>query len=65
VARDPHRDPMPIPDDDGNFPYEVWKEGEFLSGFAKFEDARAACDRGNHQSGTFEVRSKGKRVYPS
>jgi hypothetical protein len=55
---------MPVPDDDGNFPFGVWKEGEFLKGFVTFEEARAVCDRGNHQSGNFEVRSKGERVWP-
>lgn len=55
---------MPITDDDGSFPYEVWKEGEFLKGFADFDNARAVCDRGNHESRGFEVRSKGKRVWP-
>jgi hypothetical protein len=64
MARDPHREPMPISDDDGSFRYEVWKESAFLDGFAKFEDARAVCDRGNRQSGNFEVRSKGETIWP-
>jgi hypothetical protein len=56
---------MLIPDDDGSFPFELWKEGEFLRGYAKFDDARADCDRGNQQkSGSFEVWSKGQRVWP-
>lgn len=58
------REPMPIPDDDGNFPFELWKEGAFLRGYAKFDDARADCDQGNRQSGKFEVRSKGETVWP-
>lgn len=55
---------MPIPDDDGSFPFEVWKEGKLFKGFAAFDDARALCDRGNQQSGNFEVWSRGKRVWP-
>jgi hypothetical protein len=58
------REPMPVPDDDGNFPFEVWKEGKFHRGFATLNEAIALCDRGNQQSGNFEVRSGGKRVWP-
>lgn len=65
MAHERHREPMPIPDDDGSFPFEVWKGGEFFKGFATFDDARALCDRGNQQGGNFEVRSKGKRVWPN
>jgi hypothetical protein len=54
---------MPIPDDDGRFPFEVWKDGVFHEGFATFEEAREVCVRGNLQSGNFEVRHKG-RVWP-
>lgn len=65
MAHERHREPMPIPDDEGSFPFEVWKGGEFFKGFATFDDARALCDRGNQQSGNFEVRSKGERVWPN
>jgi hypothetical protein len=59
------REPMPVPDDDGSFLFELWKEGAFLRGYAKFEDARADCDRGNKQkSGSCEVWNKGQRVWP-
>jgi hypothetical protein len=64
MAHERDREPMPIPDNDGSFPFEVWKEGEFLRGYATLEEARAVCDQGNQQSGGFEVRRKGKRVYP-
>jgi hypothetical protein len=57
-------EPMPVPDDDGSFLFEVRKEREFFRGFASFDEATALCDRGNHQSGNFEVRSKGERVWP-
>jgi hypothetical protein len=56
---------MPVPDDDGNPPFELRKDSEFLKGYVNFEDARADCDKGNRQkSATFEVWSKGQRVYP-
>ncbi len=61
-ARD--REPIPVPDDDGRFPFEVWKAGGFHKGFAQFGDAKALCDLGNQQSANFEVRSKGERVWP-
>jgi hypothetical protein len=66
MADERNRARMPVADDDGSFPFEVWKEGEFLKGYAKLdkEKAKADCDRGNLLSGNFEVRSKGKRVYP-
>jgi hypothetical protein len=59
------REPMPVPDDDGSFPFEVRKEGEFFKPFATFDGARVVCDRGNQQKrGSFEVWSKGQRVWP-
>jgi hypothetical protein len=59
------RERMLIPNDDGSFPFEVWKEGEFFKPFATFDEARAVCDRGNHQiPGKFDVRSKGEVIYP-
>lgn len=64
MAHERDREPMPIPEDDGSYPFEVWKEGEFFQGFATLGAARALCDRGNHQSGNFEVRRKGERVWP-
>ena len=64
MVHERHREPMLIPDDDGSFPFEVWKEGKFFEGFSTFDGARALCDRGNQQSANFEVRSKGERVWP-
>lgn len=55
---------MPVPDDDGHFPFEVWKEGELHNGFPDFETAKAVCDRGNLQSGNFEVRHDQTIIYP-
>ena len=53
MTREQDRNRMPIPDDNGNFPYEVWKDGDFFRPFLSFDDAKAVCDRGNHQSGNF------------
>jgi hypothetical protein len=66
MAHERDRRPMPIPDDNGRFPFEVWKDDVFLRGYAASDEANADCDRGNHQqSGSFEVRnSKGERVWP-
>jgi hypothetical protein len=58
------REPMPVPNDDGSFPFEVWKEGKFLRGYVNLETAKADCDRGNRLSRNFEVRSGDKRVWP-
>ena len=63
MASERHREPMPVPDGDSNSPFEVWKEGEFFKGFATFGEAKALCERGNQQTGNFEVRSGGKRVW--
>ena len=64
MTHERNREQMPVPDDDGRFPFEVRKEGKFLQGFATLDDAKALCDRGNRQSGNFEVYSKGERVWP-
>ena len=64
MAHDREGERMPVPNDDGCFPFEVWKEGGLLKGFATLAEAKAVCDRGNHQSGNFEVRSNGLRVWP-
>ena len=58
------RDKIPVPDDDGNFPFEVWKEGGFLKGFSSLEEAQSVCAKGNYQSGGFEIRSEGKKIWP-
>jgi hypothetical protein len=55
MAHERDREPIPIPDDDGSFPCEVWKGGEFFKGFATFDEARALCDRGNRQSGNLRA----------
>jgi hypothetical protein len=64
MAHERDRAPTPVPDDDGSFPFEVWKGGEFFKPFATFAEAKAVYDRGNQQGGNFEVQSKGKRVWP-
>jgi hypothetical protein len=59
------RERMLVPDDVGNPPFEVRKEGAFLKEYVNFEDAQADCDRGNKEkSGSCEVWSKGERVWP-
>jgi hypothetical protein len=64
MAHERDRERMPVHDDDGDLPFEVWKEGELFRRFATFDEARALCDRGNRQSGNFEVRCKGLRIWP-
>jgi hypothetical protein len=64
MAHERDREPMPVPDDDGDFPFEVRKGGEFFKGFATLDAAKGLCDRGNQQSGNFEVCRKGERVWP-
>ena len=45
MAHERDRERMPIPDDDGSFPFEVWKGGEWFKAFARFDDARGLATK--------------------
>lgn len=62
MADEHKRDQIPIPNDNSSFPFELWKDGEFLRGYVTLDDATADRDRGNQQSGKFEVRANGQRI---
>jgi hypothetical protein len=64
MAPERNREQMPVPDDDGNFPFEVWKDGELHKACTTFDEAKGICDRGNKQAGKFEVHHEGKKVWP-
>jgi hypothetical protein len=51
------REPLSVPNDEEYFPFEVWKDGKFFKGFKTRAEAQDVCNRGNHQSGNFEVRN--------
>ena len=51
------REPLSVPNDEEYFTFEVWKDGKFFKRFKTRAEAQAVCDRGNHQSGNFEVRN--------
>jgi hypothetical protein len=64
MAKEQDLNQMPVPDDDGSFPYEVRKDGEFFKAFVTFEQAREVCDKGNSQTRNFKVYRKGQPIWP-
>lgn len=64
MSRERERHQIPVPDDDGQAPFEVWKNGEHFRDFASLDDAIDLYTKGQRQGGKFEVRSKGNRIYP-
>ena len=64
MSNERQRHQIPVPDDDGYAPFEVWKDGKHFRGFASLDEAMALYMSGKAQGGTFEVRSKGDRIWP-
>lgn len=64
MSSERERYPIPVPDDDGLAPFEVWKDGDRFRDFESLDEATALCVRGKAQGGNFEVRSKGQRIWP-
>ena len=54
-----------VPNDNGNFPFELWKDGRLIRGYPNFDDAKADCDSGNRQHKGYAIYKDKIQIWPN
>ena len=58
------REGILVPNDNGDFPFELRKDGKVVRGYLNLDDAKADCDAGNRQHKGYAIYKDKIQIWP-